>query len=106
MAEWHTLLQEGDGYSAEELDAAEHRLGLTLPLALREWCRLAGRRMDIMAMQNFLDSPGELEIMDENGLLVFYCENQQVVEWGVQEADLDLVEPPVWLDNSGLYDAQ
>lgn len=103
VAEWHTPLQEGDGYSAAELDAAEQRLGLKLPLALREWYGLAGKREDIVATCNFLASPDELEIMDENNLLVFYCENQQVVEWSVQEADLALADPPVWLDNSGLH---
>lgn len=51
-AEWHSPLQEGDGYSAAELDAAEQRLGLKLPLALREWYRLMGRRKDIVAMQS------------------------------------------------------
>jgi hypothetical protein len=103
VAEWHTPLQEGGGCSPKELDAAERRLGLTLPLALREWYQLAGKREDVTATCNFLASPEELEIMEENGLLVFYCENQQVVEWGVQEADLALADPPVWLDNSGLH---
>ena len=106
VAEWYTPLREGDGYSPEELDAAEHRLRLKLPLALREWYRLVGRRKDIIAMQNFLASPEDLEIMDENGLLVFYCENQQVVGWGIQPNDLGLVDPPVWLDDSGLHDTQ
>ena len=106
VAEWHTPLQEGDGYSVAELDVAEQQLGLKLPLALREWYRLVGRRKDIIAMQNFLASPEELEIMDESGLLVFYCENQQVVEWGIQPSDIGLPDPSVWLDNSGLHDTQ
>ncbi len=103
VAEWHTPLQEGDGYAAEELDAAEQRLGLKLPLALREWYQLAGRREEIVATQNFLVLPEELEIKDENGLLVFHCENQQVVEWGIQPSNLSLDDPPVWLDNWGLH---
>ena len=103
VAQWYAPLQEGDGYSAAELDAAEQRLGLKLPLALWEWYRLVGRRKDIIAMQDFLAPPEELGIMDENGLLVFYCENQQVVEWGIQESALALADPPVWLDNSGLH---
>lgn len=106
VAEWHTPLQAGDGYSAAELDAAEQRLGLKLPLALREWYQLAGQREDITSMQNFLVSPEELGIHEENGLLVFHCENQQVVEWGVQASDLGLADPPVWLDDSGLHDTQ
>lgn len=43
MAEWQTPLQEGDGYSAKELNAAEQTLGLKLPVALREWYQLAGK---------------------------------------------------------------
>ena len=106
VAEWHMPLQAGDGYSPKELDAAEQRLGLTLPLALREWYRLIGRREDITSMQNFLVSPEGLGIHKWNGLLVFQCENQQVAEWGFQEADLGLADPPVWLDDSGLHDTQ
>jgi len=106
VAEWHTPLQEGDGYSPEELDAAEQRLGFKLPLALREWYQLAGQRENIVAPQNWLVSPAELEIEEENGLLVFHSENQQVVEWGIQADDLDLDNPPVWLDDSGLHDTQ
>ena len=103
VAEWYSPLQEDDGYSVKELDAAEQRLGLNLPLALREWYRLMGRRKDIVAMQNSLAAPEELEIMEENGVLVFYCENQQVVKWGIQESALALADPPVWLDDSGLH---
>ncbi len=106
VAEWHTPLQEGDGYSPKELDAAEQRLGLKLPLALREWYQLAGLREDIVAPQQWLVSPAELEIKEENGLLVFHSENQQIVEWGIQVPDLGLADPPIWLDDSGLHDTQ
>ena len=54
-------------------------------------------------MQNFPAAPEELEITEENGLLVFYCENQQVVEWGIHESALARADPPLWLDNSGLH---
>jgi hypothetical protein len=102
VAEWHTPLQEGDGYSAAELDAAEQRLGLKLPLALREWCQVAGQREDITFPRNALLHPSGLHV--ENSLLVFHVENQWVVEWGIQVDDLDLDNPPVWLDDSGLHD--
>jgi len=102
VAEWHSPLQEGDAYSPEELDAAELRLGLKLPLALREWYQLAGQREDITVPQNALLHPSSLHI--ENDLFVFHVENQWVVEWGIQVDDLALDDPPVWLDDSGLHD--
>ncbi len=101
VAEWHAPLKDGDGYTAEEVDAAERRLGLKLPLALREYYLLAGQREDLVAKQNFLVSPDELEI--EEGLLEFYCENQGVVHWGVNPDDLHLPDPPVYLNDDGLY---
>ncbi len=104
VAEWHAPLQFGDGYSQEDLDAAERRLGFALPTALREWYGLAGKRKDIIARQNYLVVPDELEISDENGLLIFHSENQGVVEWGIQPADLSLADPTVWLDDSGAHD--
>lgn len=104
VADWHAPLQDGDGYSEEELDAAERRLGFALPTALREWYGLIGKREDIVARQNFLVSPDDLEISEENGLLIFHSENQQVVEWGIQPCDLSIADPPVWLDDSGMHD--
>ncbi len=102
VAEWHTPLKEGDGYSAEEIDTAERRLGLKLPPALREWYQLAGHRKDVVATQNYLVIPKELEV--EDGLLEFHSENQGVVRWGVRPADLHLPDPPVYLNDEGLHD--
>ena len=100
IAEWHGPLKRGDGYPASELNAAEKRLGLKLPVALREWYQLAGKREDVYAAQNYLVIPDELEI--EEGLLEFYCENQGVVHWGVKPDDLRLPDPPVYLYDEGM----
>lgn len=103
IAEWHGPLESNDGYSEAEIDAAEQRLGLKLPLALRELYQLAGRWEDVfVATQNFLVSPEELEV--EEGLLEFYCENQGNVHWGIKPDDLQLLDPPVYLNDSGLHD--
>jgi len=101
ITEWHGPLKRGDGYPASELNAAEKRLGLKLPAALREWYGLAGRREDVFAMQNLLVSPEELEV--EEGLLEFYYENQGVVTWGIKPDDLHLPDPPVYLNDSGMH---
>ena len=102
VAEWHGPLKRGDGYPASELDAAEKRLGLKLPLALREWYQLAGRREDVFAAQNFLVSPDELAISDD--LLEIYSENQGVVWWGIKPEDLHLPDPPVYLNDDELHE--
>ena len=103
IAEWHRPLTSGSGYSAAELDAAEQRLELKLPEALRELYQFAGRWEDVfVATQNFLVSPEELEI--EEGLLEIYCENQGIVHWGIRPDDLHLPDPPVYLNDSGLHD--
>ena len=63
----------------------------------------AGRWEDVfVATQNFLVSPKELEI--EEGLLEFYCENQGIVHWGIRPDDLQLPDPPVYLNDNGLHD--
>lgn len=69
---------------------------------MREYYLLAGQREDLVAKQNFLVSPDEMEF--EKGLLVFYSENQSVVEWGVRRRDLKLGDPPVYLNDSGMRD--
>ena len=108
VAEWHSPLQPGDGYSTAELDAVEERLGLKLPAALREWYQIAGHRKDIIAAQNFLRSPDRLYTREEDSgnVLYFYTENQAVVNWGILASDLELYDPPVYLDEIGAIENQ
>ena len=101
IAEWHGPLKPGDGYPASELDAAEQRLGLKLPVALWEWYQLAGKREDVVATQNHLMRPQDLNIVDS--LLVFHSENQDIIEWGIKPSDLHLSNPPVYLNDRGMY---
>lgn len=108
VAEWHSPLEFGDGYTAEEIDAAEQRLGLKLPLALREWYQLAGQRKDLTAVQNFLRPPDRLLTREEDGaqVLYFYTENQGEPNWGILASDLKLDDPPVYLDETGAIETQ
>lgn len=103
IAEWHGPLEDGDGYPASEIDAAEQRLGLKLPVALREWYQLAGQREDVVAVQNFLRPPDRLFTQEQDGAEVFYfyTENQACVNWGILASDLALDDPPVYLDETG-----
>ncbi|MEU6716315.1 hypothetical protein ABZ897_33030 [Nonomuraea sp. NPDC046802] len=94
-ATWRSPLTDDDGFSAADLDAAEARLGLRLPAALREAYELFGRRTDLTSLQDDLLSPADLKI--EDGALVFRVENQAVVIWGIQIAELNQPDPPVVL---------
>ncbi|MEV7602047.1 SMI1/KNR4 family protein [Kitasatospora sp. NPDC089797] len=91
-AYWGEPLGPRDGFTGAELDAAEQRLGLRLPVALREAYRLFGRRADLTSSQDVLLTPDELHVLD--GALVFRAENQGCAHWGVLLADLALDDPP------------
>lgn len=92
-ATWRSPLADGDGWSEADLDAAEARLGLRLPAALREAYQLFGRRTDLTSLHDVLLSPADLEVKDQ--ALVFRVENQSVAFWGILIADLDQPDPPV-----------
>jgi hypothetical protein len=64
--QWATRLDELSGCGDQELTAAEHRLGLTLPAALREGYALLGRRDDLTSNQDVLLRPDQL-YFDETG---------------------------------------
>jgi hypothetical protein len=94
-ASWRSALSDGDGWSMTDLDAAETRLGLRLPAALREAYGLFGRRDDLTSLQDSLLGPADLEVRD--GALVFRVENQAAAFWGIPIADLSRPDPPVVL---------
>ena len=102
VAEWHTPLREGDGYSVAELEAAEQRLGLKLPLALREWYQLAGKRTDLFAVDPYaFTDPHELSIEeDDHHILWLFSETQAIVDWGIRQQDLMQDDPPVYSENT------
>lgn len=73
---------EGDGVDAGRLQAAEDRIGITFPAALREAYLLFGLRRDLTATQDRLVLPEQLRI-DADGVLVFRVEAQNCASWGV-----------------------
>ena len=93
IAEWYQPLGPGDGYGAEELGQSAERLGIAIPIAMREWYSLAGRRDDVWSQQDTLLSPKKL--FCEDGVLHFYIENQAVTCWGLRLEDLSHDDPPV-----------
>jgi hypothetical protein len=85
---------EADGVSEEAFAQAESRLGLRLPVALREYFLIAGNADDANRMHNVLFRLDEFFI--EDGFLVFMEENQAVVHWGIPVDRLDEPDPDVW----------
>jgi hypothetical protein len=81
------------GVGAGQLDAAERRLGLKLPRALRTYYLKTGATRALHQRHNRLLSPRQLRVADDH--LVFYEENQNVVEWGIRVRDLKRADPPV-----------
>jgi hypothetical protein len=94
-ASWLTPLTEGDGCDDAELDAAEDRLGVRLPVALREAYGLFGRRRDLTSIQDTLLSPDELHLDTTRDALIFRLESQAAARWGVLATDLGQPDPPV-----------
>ncbi|MEE1783887.1 SMI1/KNR4 family protein [Streptomyces sp. SP17BM10] len=90
-AYWGEPLGPGDGFADAELDAAQRRLGLRLPAALREAYRLFGRRADLTSSHNTLLTPDELYVLD--GALVYQAENQGCAHWGIPLAELAADDP-------------
>jgi hypothetical protein len=100
-AVWSTPLDEDDGCSDAELDEAEDRLDMPLPVAVREAYRLFGRRRDLTSNQDRLLAPHELEVEDDHRL-VYRRECQNCAVWAVDLANATKVDPPtVWREYGG-----
>jgi hypothetical protein len=82
---WHGPIREEDR-------SPEGELGGPLPLPLRWWYGLAGRRRGLVDGYHQLFGPGEL-VPVEGGRVMFLCENQGGYGWAtLAEGD----DPPVW----------
>lgn len=79
---WAAPLTGADGWDDEALDAAEERLGRSLPVAVREAYALFGRRSDLTSNQGELLDPARL--YEHDGLLVFRDENEGAARWAVE----------------------
>jgi hypothetical protein len=60
---WRSSLADGDGYGEADINAAEERLGVRFPAAVREAYELFGRRTDLTSNQDRLFRPGELRLV-------------------------------------------
>ncbi|MFE3761143.1 SMI1/KNR4 family protein [Streptomyces sp. NPDC059104] len=96
-AHWAGALESGDGWAEADLAAAEERLGVRLPAALREAYLLFGRRRDLTSNHDVLLSPAELYVDDAKEALVFRHENQGAAYWGVLLDSLQDDDPAVFI---------
>ncbi|HWV64338.1 SMI1/KNR4 family protein [Chitinophaga sp.] len=88
------------GYSETEIAALEARLQVQLPAALRHYYLTIGKNKMVNDSFNRLTSLGEIGFSEDDHL-IFYEENQAVVLWGIEKADLGQPDPPVY----GTYDS-
>jgi len=92
---WRSPLADGDGYDEADIGAAEQRLGVRFPAAVREAYRLLGRRADLTSNQDDLFGPGRLHLDGDGQVLVFRRENQGCARWGVRLDQPGDPDPPV-----------
>jgi hypothetical protein len=92
---WLRPLGPGDGVSDVDLDAAQTRLGVRLPAAVREAYRMFGRRDDLTNANGTLLPPARLDYDVARQLLVFRAANQGVEYYAVSLADPANEDPPV-----------
>ncbi|WP_431038494.1 SMI1/KNR4 family protein [Streptomyces sp. P6-2-1] len=92
-AAWDVAREPGHGVPEAELRAAEARLGLRLPRALREAYLLIGRHAGLTGNHDRLLAPAEWYV--EDGALVIRTENQGAASWGTPLADAAREDPPL-----------
>lgn len=80
--------------SVEELAAAERRLGIRIPAAMRDYFLVAGRERRFNTCHNRILAPKSWSIDKKN--LLFMEENQNVVWWAVSTRNPKSADPPVF----------
>jgi hypothetical protein len=85
-------LQDGDGCSEAEIAAAEARLGVRIPSAIRAYFLLCGRETVLNRAHNRLLLPSDWCLDVDH--LVFLTENQNVVVWGTDIGE-QTDDPPI-----------
>lgn len=86
-------LRDEDGCPATEIDDAEARLGIKVPVSLREYYLFSGREKRINQIHNRLRPPEKWSV--KSNYLVFMEENQCVVYWGVPAEQGPNTDAPV-----------
>jgi hypothetical protein len=87
-------LMARDGITEARIAAAERKLGVGLPGALRDYYLVAGKERSLNHAHNHLCAPDEWEIHSRK--LIFMEERQAVVVWGVSARSDPTGDPPVF----------
>jgi hypothetical protein len=95
-AGWLRPIGADDGHGDADLDAAEARLGVRLPVAVREAYRMFGRRDDLASANGTLLEPSRLDYDEARHLLVFRAAHQGLEYYAVSLADPSREDPPVF----------
>ncbi len=85
---------EFSGFSETEITNAEYSLNIKFPGVLREYYLAIGKNEMVNSSHNRLLNPDTI-YFTEDRYLVFYEENQGVVQWGIKETDLSTKNPSV-----------
>lgn len=83
-----------DGISVAALKKAERRLGVKLPVAVRDYYLMAGRLDQLNRAHNLLFTPDDLRVEEDH--LWFMEENQAVVHWALPVKRLSGNDPIVY----------
>jgi hypothetical protein len=86
-------LTKSTGVPAKVIAAAETRLGVRMPAALRDYYLVAGSERRFNRCHNRLLTPRDWGI--DQHRLIFMEENQRVLWWGVSIRNPDSDDPPV-----------
>jgi hypothetical protein len=86
-------LTEKHALSRKVLTAAERRLGVRVPIALRDFYLVAGGERRFNHSFNRILSPRDWEVDKQR--LIFMDENQVVVRWGVSLRNASSADPPI-----------
>ncbi|KAA2267162.1 hypothetical protein F0L68_01135 [Solihabitans fulvus] len=90
----HRPWRESDGVPAEDVNAAERRVGHPMPGSLRALYRTIGACDELLNSHNVFVPVERLAV--DGGHLVFADENQDVVSWGFPVEVLGSEDPEVW----------
>ena len=74
------------------MQTAERTLGFAIPEALAEWYLASGKRRSVWSRQDDFLPPDQLRM--HNDALIFYVENQGVVQWGIPADELNWMTLP------------
>jgi len=92
-------VEKGKGFSLEEVEKAENRLGIKLPEELRNFYLTQGRNIALKGQTGVIE-PEHLRI-EKNLWLLFWAEDVGVCYWAIKMNDLTKKEQPIYIRHDG-----